>query len=100
MTVSAQTNATELLHELLATRRQPRFVAGSIGPTTRLASDASKGDPSQRRVTFDDLVEAYRTQVLGLIDGGADILFPETAIDTLNMKACLFAVERAFDERG
>ncbi|MBI3862289.1 MAG: homocysteine S-methyltransferase family protein, partial [Planctomycetia bacterium] len=43
---------------------------------------------------------AFKTQVLGLIDGGADILFPETAIDTLNMKACLFAIEQAFDERG
>jgi 5-methyltetrahydrofolate--homocysteine methyltransferase len=80
--------------------RKPRFVAGSIGPTTRLATDASKGDPTQRRVTFDELAAAYKTQVLGLIDGGADILFPETAIDTLNMKACLFAIEQAFDERG
>jgi 5-methyltetrahydrofolate--homocysteine methyltransferase len=80
--------------------RKPRFVAGSIGPTTRLASDASKGDPTQRRVTYDELAAAYKTQVLGLIDGGADILFPETAIDTLNMKACLFAIEQAFDERG
>jgi 5-methyltetrahydrofolate--homocysteine methyltransferase len=80
--------------------RKPRFVAGSIGPSTKLASDASKGDPTQRRVTYDELVQAYHTQVLGLIDGGADILFPETAIDTLNMKACLFAIEQAFGERG
>ena len=83
-----------------ATPRQPRFVAGSIGPTTKLLTDSSKGDPTQRRTTFVEVAQAYRTQSLGLIDGGADILFPETAIDTLNLKACVFGIEQAFDDRG
>jgi 5-methyltetrahydrofolate--homocysteine methyltransferase len=80
--------------------RKPRFVAGSIGPTTKLASVAPVGDATIRSVTFDELVQAYRTQIDGLLDGGADILLPETAIDTLNAKACLFAIEEAFADRG
>ena len=83
-----------------ATPSRPRFVAGSIGPTTKLASDSSSGDPTQRQTTFDELASVYRTQVEGLIDGGADILFPETVIDTLNLKACLFAIEQVFEQRG
>jgi len=50
-------------------------------------------------VTFDGLVTAYREQVDALIDAGADILLPETSFDTLNLKACLFAVEDCFRSR-
>jgi 5-methyltetrahydrofolate--homocysteine methyltransferase len=80
---------------------KPRFVIGAIGPTNRTASiSPSVENPSYRNVTFDELVEAYLEQVHGLLDGGADILMVETVFDTLNAKAALFAIDRAFDEDG
>lgn len=80
---------------------RPRWVAGSMGPTTRTASlSPDVNDPAARTVTFDQLVAAFAEQARGLLDGGVDILLPETHIDTLNMKAALFALEQVFDERG
>jgi 5-methyltetrahydrofolate--homocysteine methyltransferase len=79
---------------------KPRFVAGSMGPTTKLAGVGSVNDPASRATSFDELRSSYRTQVEGLIDGGVDILLPETGIDTLNLKACLFAIDEVFEERG
>jgi len=77
------------------------LVAGSIGPTNRTASlSPDVNDPGFRAVTFDDLVAAYYEQVDALIEGGVDILLPETVFDTLNLKACLFAIEKCFDRRG
>ncbi|MCR4413506.1 MAG: methionine synthase, partial [Thermoguttaceae bacterium] len=79
----------------------PRFVAGSIGPTNRMASmSADVSDPGSRAVTFDQLVEAYYEQADALVEGGVDILLPETVFDTLNLKACLFAMEECFERRG
>jgi 5-methyltetrahydrofolate--homocysteine methyltransferase len=78
-----------------------RFVAGSMGPTNRTASlSPDVNRPAYRAVTFDDLVEAYAEQARALIEGGVDILFPETTFDTLNLKAALFAIETVFDELG
>ena len=78
---------------------KPRFVAGSIGPTTKSANVVvNVNEPGFRAVTFDELVESYTEQVSGLVAGGADLLFPETAIDTLNLKACLFAIDEFFRE--
>merc|ERR1719183_1523133 len=72
---------------------RPRFVVGAIGPTNRTASiSPDVEDPSCRNCTFDELVEAYYEQVVGLMDGGADILIVETIFDTLNAKAALFAI--------
>jgi 5-methyltetrahydrofolate--homocysteine methyltransferase len=51
-------------------------------------------------VTFDQLVDAYYEQTRGLVDGGADILLPETTFDTLNLKAALFAIEKYFADTG
>jgi 5-methyltetrahydrofolate--homocysteine methyltransferase len=80
---------------------RPRFVAGSIGPTARTASMSPRvDDPGYRAVTFDQHVESYYRQVAALVEGGVDILFPETVFDTLNLKACLFAIERFFEEHG
>ncbi len=80
---------------------RPRFVAGSIGPTTRTASVSPKvEDPGYRAVTFDQLVESYYEQADALVEGGVDLLFPETSFDSLNLKACLFAIARLFDDRG
>ncbi len=71
-----------------------KFVAGSMGPTTKLASmSPNVNDPGFRAVTFDDLVVAYTEQIRGLIDGGADLLLFETITDTLNVKAALFATQ-------
>ncbi len=80
---------------------KPRFVAGSIGPMNRsLSVSPDVNDPGMRLVTFDEVVAGYTEQIRGLIDGGADVLLPETAFDTLNMKACLFAIDQYFHEHN
>jgi 5-methyltetrahydrofolate--homocysteine methyltransferase len=83
------------------TPEKPRFVAGSIGPTDKTTSLSPRvSDPGYRAVTFDDLVGAYTEAIEGLVAGGVDILFPETSFDTLNMKACLFALDAFFERQG
>ncbi|NUP88388.1 MAG: methionine synthase [Candidatus Sumerlaeia bacterium] len=80
---------------------RPCWVAGAMGPANRTASlSPDVNDPGHRAVTFDQLVEAYQEQVAGLIEGGVDILLPETTFDTLNLKAALFAIENEFEARG
>ena len=75
------------------------WVAGALGPTNKTASLSPEvADPGFRAVSFDELVEAYRTAARGLLDGGADLLLPETTFDTLNLKAALFAIETLQDE--
>jgi 5-methyltetrahydrofolate--homocysteine methyltransferase len=77
------------------------FVAGALGPTTRSASiSRDANDPSARGVTYVQLVEAYKQQALGLIEGGVDTLLVETIFDTLNAKAAIFAIEEAFEQIG
>jgi 5-methyltetrahydrofolate--homocysteine methyltransferase len=78
---------------------RPRFVAGSIGPTTRSASlSPDVNDPAKRSVTFDDLVTTYAEQAAALLEGGVDLLLVETIFDTLNAKAAIFAIQRCFDQ--
>jgi 5-methyltetrahydrofolate--homocysteine methyltransferase len=78
-----------------------RFVAGAVGPTNRTASiSPDVNNPGYRAVTFDGLRQAYGQQIVGLIDGGADIILIETIFDTLNAKAAIFAAEEAFAEKG
>ncbi len=79
---------------------KPRFVAGSIGPTTRQLAISTKDDPAHRDTTFHEMVDSYRAQVASIVNAGVDILLPETAIDTLNLKACLFAIQEFFDAGG
>jgi 5-methyltetrahydrofolate--homocysteine methyltransferase len=80
---------------------KPRFVAGSMGPTTKIASmSPDVNDPGFRAITFDQLVAAFKEQARGLIDGGSDLLLIETITDTLNAKAALFAIEELFEEIG
>ena len=82
------------------TKKSEIFVAGSIGPTNRTASlSPDVNDPGYRAVSFDNLVDSYSEQVLGLIDGGVDILFVETIFDTLNAKAALFAIDKIKSEK-
>jgi len=79
---------------------QPRFVAGSIGPTNKTASlSPDVNRPEYRAITFNELRIAYKQQVEALIDGGADLLLVETIFDTLNAKAALFAIEEVKEER-
>ncbi len=75
-----------------STPEKPRFVAGSIGPTTKL--------PSLGHISFDDLRDSYAEQIAGLIDGGADVLCIETCQDMLQVKAALAAARMEFDKRG
>src|SRR6056297_3343969 len=80
---------------------KPRFVAGSMGPTSQqMAISTDVDDPAKRTITFPEMVASYRRQVEGLVNAGVDILLPETAIDTLNLKACLFAIRDYFDHGG
>ncbi|MEO9802597.1 MAG: homocysteine S-methyltransferase family protein [Reichenbachiella sp.] len=80
---------------------KPRFVAGSMGPTNRLASmSPNVNDPGYRAITFDQLLEAFGNQAKALLDGGADILLVETITDTLNSKAALMAIDQIAEERG
>src|SRR4051812_808532 len=80
---------------------RPRFVAGSIGPTRKqLSMGIHVEDPGRRDVTFDEMVEQYKAQVKALVEGGVDLLLPETSFDTLVMKACLFAIDSYFEETG
>ena len=80
---------------------KPRFVAGSIGPTNRTASlSPDVNDPGFRAISFDELVAAYTEQVRALVEGGVDLLLAETAFDTLNLKAALFAIQEYFRKTG
>lgn len=79
--------------------KKPRFVAGSIGPTTKLTSmSPDVSDPGFRSITFDELVVAYEEQVQALMEGGVDLLLVETVTDTLNCKAALFAIDTVFQK--
>lgn len=71
------------------------LVAGSIGPTVKSLSLSPDADEPQRRdVTFQEMADAYRVQVRGLLDGGVDILLVETVYDALNAKAALYAIQQ------
>ncbi len=75
-----------------STREKPRFVAGSMGPGTKL--------PTLGHIDFDTLKNAYVEQVEGLYDGGADLLLVETCQDVLQIKAALNAIEEVFQKKG
>ena len=80
---------------------KPRFVAGALGPMNRaLSLSPDVNDPGFRAVTFDQVKDAYRGQVRGLLDGGVDILLVETIFDTMNAKAALVAISEETEARG
>ena len=80
---------------------QPRFVAGSIGPTSKtLSLSPDVEDPGFRSIEFDALKDAYAEEVRGLIEGGVDILLIETIFDTLNAKAALVAIDEVSTALG
>jgi 5-methyltetrahydrofolate--homocysteine methyltransferase len=80
---------------------KPRFVAGSLGPTTKtLSISPDVNNPAFRAITFDQMRDAFKDQARGLIDGGSHVLLVETQIDTLNAKAALVAIDEVFEEKG
>jgi len=79
--------------DALTTPDKPRFVAGSMGPTTKAISIAGG-------VTFGELVANYREQAAALVRGGVDYLLLETANDTRTVKAGIIGIEEAFDSSG
>lgn len=80
---------------------KPRFVAGAMGPTNKTASlSPDVNSPGYRAITFDELALAFKQQAKALMDGGVDVLLLETIIDTLNVKAALFAIQELFEEEG
>ncbi|CAH8208161.1 methionine synthase [Vibrio aestuarianus] len=94
--------AREVADEWTAkTPHKPRYVAGVLGPTNRTCSiSPDVNDPGFRNVSFDQLVEAYSESTRALIKGGCDLILIETIFDTLNAKACAFAVDTVFEELG
>ncbi len=76
---------------------QPRFVAGSIGPSGKLPS---ADDPELSNMQFDELADIFREQAVGLIRGGVDLILIETSQDILEVKATIHGVVRAFEETG
>ncbi|KYN80238.1 methionine synthase [Vibrio cidicii] len=99
---AAATLAREAADEWTAKNPQkPRYVAGVLGPTNRTCSiSPDVNDPGYRNVTFDALVQAYSESTRALIRGGSDLILIETIFDTLNAKACAFAVDSVFEELG
>ena len=75
-----------------STPEKPRFVAGSIGPGTKL--------PTLGHIDFDTLKDAYVEQAEALYDGGVDLLLVETCQDVLQIKAALNAIEEVFEKKG
>jgi len=80
-----------------ATAKQPRFVAGSIGPTGLLPASE---DPMLGKARFQEVVDLFLDQVRGLVDGGVDVLLIETTQDLLELKAAVHAILRVRDETG
>jgi len=76
-----------------STAGKPRFVAGSMGPTTK-AITVTGG------ITFEGLLDAYYVQAKGLVEGGVDLLLVETCQDTRNIKAALLAIQKLSKEIG
>ena len=84
-----------------STPEKPRFVVGSVGPTSRTCSmSPDVENPAARNITFDELAAAYEEQITALVKGGADAVLCETIFDTLNAKAALYACDAAMAAVG
>lgn len=102
MNVAAAKIAKEAVNEfMVANPSTQKFVAGAIGPMNKtLSLSPDVNDPGFRAISFDEIVDAYKEQISGLVDGGADILMLETIFDTLNAKAAIYAINSYFRETG
>ena len=84
-----------------STEEQPRFVAGSVGPTNKTCSmSPDVSDPAARELTYDELFEAYTEQIEALIEGGVDTLLIETIFDSLNAKVAIDAAMQTMKRMG
>ena len=93
--------ARECADAVAAKTGQPRYVAGALGPTNRTASiSPDVNDPGFRNISFDQLADTYEVCAAALIDGGVDFLLVETIFDTLNAKAAIVGIKRAFRTIG
>ena len=79
------------------TPENPRFVAGSMGPTGKLLSSE---DPALSDLTFDELADVFAEQAKPLVEGGVDLLIVETMFDMLELKAAIFGIRQYFRESG
>ena len=80
-----------------STAEQPRFVAGSIGPTGMLPSSS---DPLLSNITYSQLVEIFREQAAALLEGGVDVLLIETSQDILEVRAAITGIRHAMQQEG
>ncbi|HXR66869.1 MAG TPA: methionine synthase [Ktedonobacteraceae bacterium] len=85
------------LADQYSTPQQPRFVAGSVGPTGMLPSSS---DPTLSNITYQQLVEIFREQSAALLEGGVDVLLIETSQDILEVRAAITGMRRAMHEAG
>ena len=76
-----------------STPQRPRFVAGSMGPTTKAISVTGG-------VTFEALIQNFYIQTLALLEGNVDLLLLETCQDTRNIKAGTLGIQKACEEFG
>ncbi len=93
--VAAASLARKVADEFAAKTGQPRFVAGSIGPSGKLPST---NDPELSNIAYDELIDIFREQAVGLIQGGVDLLLIETSQDILEVKAAITGIHKAFSE--
>ncbi|MBP6180105.1 MAG: homocysteine S-methyltransferase family protein, partial [Anaerolineales bacterium] len=93
--VAAAKLARKVADEFAAKTGQPRFVAGSIGPSGKLPST---NDPELSNVKYDELIDTFCEQAVGLIQGGVDLLLIETSQDILEVKAAITGIHKAFNE--
>lgn len=80
-----------------STPHHPRFVAGSIGPSGKLPS---MNDAELSNISIDELIDIFRQQAVGLIEGGVDLLLIETSQDILEVKAAVQGILKAFEQTG
>jgi len=93
--------AREVADEHARATSRAAFVAGTIGPTNRMASlSPDVNDPGARNITFDELADTYRHCVRSLVLAEVDLLLIETVFDTLNAKAAIYAAHEVFEELG
>src|SRR5438309_4554710 len=85
------------LADSYSTPEQPRFVAGSIGPTGMLPSS---NDPLLSNITYQQLVEIFREQAAALLEGGVDVLLIETSQDILEVRAAITGIRQAMQQAG
>ena len=89
--------ARDIAEEFALSSGQDKFVAGSIGPSGKLPS---MDDPELSNISFDTLVDIFREQSVGLLQGGVDLLLIETSQDILEVKAAILGASKAFEETG